>query len=56
MFDGVGLAGRLVVAVAAHPGEAQGHLAGVARRCLDTVDGDLDDLLGPDVDDVTLGA
>ena len=47
--------GRLVVAVAAHPGEPQRDPAGVARRCLDPVDGDLDDLLGPDVDDVPLG-
>ena len=30
MFDGVGLRGRLVVAVAAHPGEAKRDLAGVA--------------------------
>ena len=52
--EGVGVGGGLVLAVADDPGETQGHAAGVAGGALDAVEGDLDDLLGPDVDDVAL--
>ena len=48
--DRVGLVGRLVLAVAQHPGEAQRHAARVARAALHAVEGDLDDQLGADVD------
>ena len=41
----VGLLGGLVVAVAEHPREPQRHAGRVARRGLDAVEGDLDDLL-----------
>ena len=51
-LDGVGLGGGLVVAVADDPGEPQRQAAGVARRALEAVEGDLDDLLGADRDDV----
>src|SRR6478735_9293388 len=42
LLDGVGLAGRLVVAVADDPGKAQRDAAGVAGGALEAVEGDLD--------------
>src|ERR1700712_3589194 len=48
----VGLCRWLVVAVPQHPGEPEGHPAGVAGGALDAVEGDLDHLLGADVHDV----
>ena len=55
--DVVGVGRRLVRAVAADAGEAQGDAARVAGRGLHAVEGDLDDELGPDVHDVAgLGA
>ena len=44
-LDRVDLGDRLVVAVAHHAREPQGHAARVARRPLHAVEGDLDDLL-----------
>src|SRR5215212_4136378 len=44
----------LVVAVALHAREAQRHPSRVAAGGLDAVEGDLDDLLGPDVDGVAV--
>src|SRR4051812_24061150 len=51
-LERVDLGDRLVVAVPQHPGEPQRHAAGVAGGALDTVEGDLHDLLGPEVHDV----
>ena len=48
--------GRLVVAVAQHAREAQRHAARIARARLHAVEGDLDDQLGPHVDDVAVAA
>ena len=45
---------RLVVAVADDAGEAQGQPTGVAGRALEAVEGDLDDLLGPQRYDVVV--
>src|SRR5437867_12843209 len=53
--DRVCFVGTLVVAVAQHAGEAQCHATGVARRALDAVERDLDDLLGTDMHDVPVG-
>ncbi len=44
-LDRVGLRRRLVLAVAQHAREPQGHAAGVAGRALDAVERDLDHLL-----------
>jgi hypothetical protein len=51
--DGVGFRRSLVIAIAQHPGEPQRQPAGVARRCLHTVEGDLDYLLWTHLDDIT---
>src|SRR5690606_1670475 len=56
LVDRVRLGGRLVVPVAAHAGEAQRHTARIPGRDLHPVEGDLDDLLGPDVHDVGVTA
>src|SRR4029079_12249716 len=55
-LDGVRLGGWLVGAIALHAGKAERDPAWVARARLDAVEGDLDDELGADVDDVTLSA
>jgi hypothetical protein len=55
VVDGVGLVRRLVRPVAHDPGEAQRHAAGVARRGLHAVDGDLDDELGAHDDRPAVG-
>src|SRR4051794_23657050 len=52
--DRVGLAGPLVVAVAHDAGEAECDAAWVAGGALDAVEGDLDDLLGPQLHDVVV--
>ena len=51
-LDRVGLVRPLVGPVALHAGEPQRHAAGVAGARLDAVERDLDDQLGPHVDDV----
>src|SRR5687767_13339014 len=53
--DGIGFGSRLVVAIADDAREAERHPAGVARRSLQAIERDLDDLLGPHLHDVPVG-